>query len=87
MAGKSLKNTKSLDNLKEAFAGESQANRRYLYFARVADIEAFPTSLACSRTRRTPRPGTPSGTSTSSRKWAIWAIRPPASPWARRSSI
>jgi len=23
---------------------------------------AFPTSLACSRTRRTPRPGTPSGT-------------------------
>jgi len=42
MAGKSLKNTKSLDNLKEAFAGESQANRRYLYFARVADIEGFP---------------------------------------------
>jgi len=42
MAGKSLKNTKSFDNLKEAFAGESQANRRYLYFARVADIEGFP---------------------------------------------
>ncbi len=42
MAGKSLKNTKSLDNLKEAFAGESQANRRYLYFARVADVEGFP---------------------------------------------
>ena len=33
---------KSHDNLKEAFAGESQANRRYLYFARVADIEGFP---------------------------------------------
>ena len=30
MVGKSLKNTKSLDNLKEAFAGESQENRRYL---------------------------------------------------------
>jgi rubrerythrin len=42
MAGKSLKGTKSLDNLKEAFAGESQANRRYLYFARQADIEGFP---------------------------------------------
>src|SRR5918996_3036755 len=42
MAGKSLKGTKSLDNLKDAFAGESQANRRYLYFARVADIEGFP---------------------------------------------
>jgi rubrerythrin len=42
MAGKSLKNTKSLDNLKEAFAGESQATRRYLYFAREADLEGFP---------------------------------------------
>jgi rubrerythrin len=42
MAGKSLKGSKSVDNLKEAFAGESQANRRYLYFARVADIEGFP---------------------------------------------
>ena len=42
MAGKSIKGSKSHDNLKEAFAGESQANRRYLYFARVADIEGFP---------------------------------------------
>ena len=42
MAGKSLKGTKSHENLKEAFAGESQANRRYLYFARAADIEGFP---------------------------------------------
>ena len=42
MAGRSLKGSKSLTNLKEAFAGESQANRRYLYFARVADIEGFP---------------------------------------------
>ena len=39
---KSLKGTKSVDNLKHAFAGESQANRRYLYFARVADIEGYP---------------------------------------------
>jgi len=42
MASKSLKGSKSHANLKEAFAGESQANRRYLYFARVADIEGFP---------------------------------------------
>ncbi len=42
MAGKSLKGTKSHDNLKDAFAGESQANRRYLYFAGVADIEGVP---------------------------------------------
>ena len=33
--------TKSEDNLKEAFAGESQANRRYLAFAKKADQEGF----------------------------------------------
>jgi rubrerythrin len=40
--GNSLKGTKSHENLKNAFAGESQANRRYLYFSRVADIEGYP---------------------------------------------
>ncbi|HEX2261158.1 MAG TPA: rubrerythrin family protein, partial [Candidatus Binatia bacterium] len=39
---KSLKGSKSHTNLKNAFASESQANRRYLYFARVADIEGYP---------------------------------------------
>ena len=39
---KSLKDTKTHENLKAAFAGESQANRRYLYFARRADIEGYP---------------------------------------------
>jgi rubrerythrin len=34
-----LKGTKTHDNLKEAFAGESMANRRYLYFAQKADVE------------------------------------------------
>ena len=38
----SLKGTKTHDNLKAAFAGESQANRRYLYFAKVADVEGYP---------------------------------------------
>jgi len=33
---------KSLDNLKTAFAGESQANRKYLAFAKKADQEGFP---------------------------------------------
>ncbi len=37
-----LQGSKTLDHLKEAFAGESQANRRYLYFARQADIEGYP---------------------------------------------
>jgi rubrerythrin len=37
-----LKGSKTHENLKAAFAGESQANRRYLYFARRADIEGYP---------------------------------------------
>ena len=37
-----LKGSKTHENLKRAFAVESQANRRYLYFARVADIEGYP---------------------------------------------
>jgi rubrerythrin len=39
---KGLSGTKTHENLKNAFAGESQANRRYLYFARRADIEGYP---------------------------------------------
>lgn len=34
-----LKGSKTFESLKEAFAGESQANRRYLYFAQKADVE------------------------------------------------
>jgi rubrerythrin len=34
-----LPGSKTHENLKEAFAGESMANRRYLYFARVAKKE------------------------------------------------
>lgn len=34
-----LKGSKTHENLKAAFAGESQANRRYLYFAKRADVE------------------------------------------------
>jgi rubrerythrin len=37
-----LKGSKTHHNLKEAFAGESMANRRYLYFAKRADIEGQP---------------------------------------------
>src|ERR1700728_1567843 len=44
-----LKNTKTWENLKEAFAGESQANRRYLYFAQKADIEGFNDVAAVFR--------------------------------------
>jgi len=38
---KSLKGTKTHQTLQAAFAGESQANRRYLYFAAKADVEGF----------------------------------------------
>ncbi|MBD5802007.1 rubrerythrin family protein [Aromatoleum evansii] len=34
-----LKGSRTETNLKAAFAGESQANRRYLYFAAKADVE------------------------------------------------
>jgi rubrerythrin len=37
-----LKGTKTHGNLVEAFKGESMANRRYLYFAKVADVEGHP---------------------------------------------
>ena len=37
-----LKGSKTHQHLKDAFAGESQANRRYLYFANKADIEGYP---------------------------------------------
>src|SRR5262250_3866330 len=37
-----LKGSKTHANLKDAFAGESQANRRYLYFAKNADVEGHP---------------------------------------------
>ena len=37
-----IKGSKTEQNLKSAFAGESQANRRYLYFAKIADVEGYP---------------------------------------------
>ena len=36
-----LKGSQTEENLKAAFAGESQANRRYLYFAQKADVEGY----------------------------------------------
>ena len=45
----SLKGSKTETNLKEAFAGESQANRRYLYFAAKADVEGYNDVAAVFR--------------------------------------
>ena len=44
-----LKGSKTHANLKDAFAGESQANRRYLYFAQKADVEGFNDVAAVFR--------------------------------------
>lgn len=44
-----LKGSKTETNLKEAFSGESQANRRYLYFAQKADIEGHSDIAAVFR--------------------------------------
>ncbi len=44
-----LKGSKTENNLKDAFAGESQANRRYLYFAQKADVEGFNDTAAVFR--------------------------------------
>jgi rubrerythrin len=44
-----LKNSRTAENLKAPFAGESQANRRYLYFAQKADIEGHSDISAVFR--------------------------------------
>ena len=44
-----IQGSKTQENLKEAFAGESQANRRYLYFAQKADVEGYPDVAALFR--------------------------------------
>ena len=44
-----LKGSKTHENLEHAFAAESQANRRYLYFARAADVEGHPAIGALFR--------------------------------------
>ena len=45
----SLKGSKTEKHLKDAFAGESQANRRYLYFANKADVEGYADVAALFR--------------------------------------
>ena len=44
-----LKGSETEQNLKDAFAGESQANRRYLYFASKADVEGYNDVAAVFR--------------------------------------
>ncbi len=46
-----LKGSQTEQNLNAAFSGESQANRRYLYFAQRADVEG-ETGHGRDRARR-----------------------------------
>jgi len=44
-----LAQSKTIENLRAAFAGESPANRRYTYFSRKADEEGYPEVSALFR--------------------------------------
>jgi rubrerythrin len=44
-----LKGSKTEQNLRDAFASEAQANRRYLYFAQKADVEGYNDVAAVFR--------------------------------------
>jgi len=45
----SIKGSQTHENLLEAFSRESQANRRYMWFAQIADIEGYPDAAALFR--------------------------------------
>ena len=72
----SLSGSKTEQNLKDAFAGESQANRRYLYFAQKADVEGYNDVAPCSARPPKVRPAMPTAIWNS---WKKSAIPPPAS--------
>ena len=80
----SLKGSKTEGNLKAAFAGESQANRRYLYFAQKADVEASTTSPPSSAPPPKARRAMPMAILNI---WNRWAIPPRACRSARRAAI
>jgi len=54
------KGTKTYENLKAGFQGESMANRRYLYYARLARERGLEELAEVFEKTAQPRPGTPS---------------------------
>ena len=58
-----LQSSQTVQNLKDAFAGESQANRRYLYFAAKADVEGENDVAAVFRSTAEEKLGMPTDTS------------------------
>ena len=75
-----LNGTKTHENLKEAFAGESQANRRYLWFAQKADIEGCPDAAALFRSVAEGETSTPTATSSTSPRSASLPRVSPSAP-------
>ena len=56
-----LNGSRTHQNLKDAFARESMANRRYLYFAEIADVDGFPEVAANLREAATGGTGQANG--------------------------
>ena len=80
----SLKGSRTEQNLKDAFAGESQANRRYLYFAQRADVEGYNDVSTVSVPPPKARPAMRTAT------WNTWkkpVIRQPVCRLAARPTI
>ena len=75
-----LKGSTTEKNLKDAFAGESQANRRYLYFAAKADVEGYNDVAAVFRSTAEGETGHAHGHLEYLERLAT---RPPACPSAR----
>ena len=72
-----LKGSQTHENLKQAFAGESQANRRYLYFAQKADIEGYNDAAAVFRSTAEGETGHAHGR-TARRRWGARRLPPTA---------
>jgi hypothetical protein len=75
-----LSNTQTLQNLKDAFAGESMANRRYTFFAQRADVEGYPdvASVFRSTAEGTPPPPIfPPPQARLATRWATSSSSPP----------
>ena len=66
-----LRGSQTEDDLKAAFAGEAQANRRYLYFAQKADVEGFNDVSAVFRSTAEGETGHAMVTSNISRRLEI----------------
>ena len=78
-----LNGTKTHHNLKDAFAGESQANRRYLYFAKQADVEGYSDIAGLFRDTAEGETGHAHGHRTTSSRSAIRPPTPQSAPPTR----